>query len=296
MRQQQMEPGPGLARIEAHADEMTRIGRTAGGPGEKRPIRLGESGGRADGNGHLSPGDHVMTMRPVLWGGMLAAAGTGALLMYMMDPKQGRRRAALLRDRWTRLASDGRGALEVALRDLRHRAHGVVATTSGMFRRRPPDDAVLEGRVRACLGRWVSRPHAITVSADHGRVTLSGALHQPEQQQALKVVRGVRGVKKVDNQLKTLQTTESAAPPTTAGRPRHEFMQQHWAPGPRLLAAGAGAGMAVWGFGQRNIGGAGLGLLGLALATRAASNKSFGHLLGVPGAPESASRAEPTRR
>jgi uncharacterized membrane protein len=96
----------------------------------------------------------------------------------------------------------------------------------------------------------------------------------------------VRGLKEVDNRLE-LHRTADGVPALQGGgarrRPRSEYLQENWAPGPRLLAFGAGAGLVAWGFGKRNAGCALLGLAGAALAARAASNQPLGRLLGVGG-------------
>src|SRR5207245_5064553 len=56
-----------------------------------------------------------------------AAAALGALLMYLLDPQQGRRRIALARNQATRLMRHGRETADAGLRDLGHRINGLVA-------------------------------------------------------------------------------------------------------------------------------------------------------------------------
>jgi hypothetical protein len=95
----------------------------------------------------------------------VVAAGLGAALMYLLDPQHGRRRVALLRGQWTRVVRKGRDSADAGWRDLANRASGLVARARGAWRAETPDDDVLVERVRAELGRWVSHPHAIEVSA-----------------------------------------------------------------------------------------------------------------------------------
>jgi hypothetical protein len=58
-----------------------------------------------------------------------AAAATGAALAYLLDPVHGRRRRALVRDKaYSRMKTLQERAPKIA-KDLRHRAHGVVAQT-----------------------------------------------------------------------------------------------------------------------------------------------------------------------
>ncbi len=58
---------------------------------------------------------------------MLAGAGIGAGLMYLLDPQMGRRRRALARDRAVSLAHRAQDAADVVGRDMRNRAHGLAA-------------------------------------------------------------------------------------------------------------------------------------------------------------------------
>lgn len=80
---------------------------------------------------------------------LVVAAGLGALLMFLLDPQQGRRRIALARDRLVRLANTGRETGDAGGRDLAHRASGLVARARHALRRGTPDDDVLAERVRA---------------------------------------------------------------------------------------------------------------------------------------------------
>lgn len=220
-------------------------------------------------------------------GSLLAAAGLGALAMYLLDPQQRRRRVALARDQMMRLARTSRQMAQVGLRDLSHRATGLVAEARGGFKRETPDDEVLVERVRSHVGRLVSHPHAIRVSASMGRVTLSGPILKSEEMQVLRGVQAVRGVQEVENLLEVHKTDDNV-PALQGGKarpqpPQSEFMQRNWAPGPRLLALAAGGALAAYGLVRRGASGAALGVVGAGLAARAASNKGIGRLLGIPG-------------
>jgi len=217
---------------------------------------------------------------------LILAAGLGALAMYVFDPQQGRRRVALARDRLVRLAHTGRETGDVGGRDLAHRATGWLARARQALRRGPPDDDVLVDRVRAQLGRWVSHPHAVEVSAASGRVTLDGPILQSEERRLLQAVQSVRGVREVENRLEA-HPSANHVPALQGGtgrpQPRMEFMQENWAPGPRLLALGAGASLAWYGFARRGLPGTLAGIAGVGLAARAVANKDLGRLLGVSG-------------
>src|SRR6266566_5145613 len=90
----------------------------------------------------------------------------GARLMYLLDPDRGRR----------------------------HRAAGLMAETRARFRKRAVSDPVLVERVRAKIGRVVSHPRAIVVTADQGHVTLSGPILAGEVDDLLSAAAAVRGV------------------------------------------------------------------------------------------------------
>lgn len=59
----------------------------------------------------------------------LAGLGTGAALMYFLDPDRGARRRALIRDQAVALTNDAREAIEATTEDLSNRAYGLYAET-----------------------------------------------------------------------------------------------------------------------------------------------------------------------
>lgn len=111
-----------------------------------------------------------MNIRFIPLGGM----AIGATLMYLLDPDQGRRRRALLRDQVISIATRVDDAVEAIARDLSNRAQGLAAEARSMFVEEDVPDEVLLNRVRSEMGRAVSHPSAIEVTAEQGRVTLSG--------------------------------------------------------------------------------------------------------------------------
>jgi hypothetical protein len=60
---------------------------------------------------------------------LTAGFGMGALLMYMLDPAQGRRRRALARDQVTHFVTEAEKKMEAKARHWSNRARGVVAET-----------------------------------------------------------------------------------------------------------------------------------------------------------------------
>lgn len=204
---------------------------------------------------------------------LVAAAGLGALLMYLLDPQLGRRRTALLRDQATHLGQRARSLSRLGQRDLSNRTHGMVARWRSKADHSTPGDEVLVGRVRARIGRLVSHPHAVQVSAHEGVVTLEGPLLRSEEAELVAGVRAVRGVQRIDNRLE-LHYLGERVPALQGGErraARAAFLPRRWAPGPRLLAGASGTALALFGLARRSTGGSLLGLGGLALLARALS-------------------------
>ena len=127
--------------------------------------------------------------------------GLGAALMYMLDPDRGRRRRALLRDQLVRVAHGTPDAVGAAARDLSNRARGLAAGVGSMLSSEEVSDEVLVARVRSKMGRVVSHPHAIEVTAAQGRVTLGGPVLAHEVEHLLSGVSRVRGVADVESRL-----------------------------------------------------------------------------------------------
>jgi hypothetical protein len=86
---------------------------------------------------------------------LLAGAGLGAGMMYLLDPQQGRRRRAMVRDKAVHLAHEARDAGCVVARDMRNRAQGLWAG----------DFSVLVGGRRAMInplrGGWSPTARAL---------------------------------------------------------------------------------------------------------------------------------------
>ena len=57
---------------------------------------------------------------------VLSGIGVGAALMFLYDPRGGRRRRALIRDKAGKLTHDARHALDQKTKDLSNRARGLM--------------------------------------------------------------------------------------------------------------------------------------------------------------------------
>jgi osmotically-inducible protein OsmY len=135
---------------------------------------------------------------------LLSALG-GAALMYLLDPDQGRRRRALLRDQLVKVMNKTQDRLDDAAHNARNRAEGVAAEARQRMQTEPASDETLVSRVRSAMGRAVSNAGAIEVTANQGHITLYGPILEKEVAALLAAVRAVPGVTDVENRLQVHQ-------------------------------------------------------------------------------------------
>lgn len=188
-------------------------------------------------------------------------AGLGAGLMYLLDPQGGRRRRAVAKDKTVHALKQGGSALGKASRDLGNRGKGLVAGSVSKLRKADADDQVLRDRVRSKLGRLVSHPSSIEVTAEEGQVVLSGPVLASETDRLVKGVRKVKGVRDVEDRLEVHE--QAGDEPGLQGNGRTG--QRSLPPALRLCAGTAGAGLALLGLKRRDKVGAALGVAGLGL-------------------------------
>jgi hypothetical protein len=207
--------------------------------------------------------------------------GLGTAAMFLLDPDRGKRRRALVRDKFALATRKTGECWETTTHDLRNRTRGTIAAIQSRFSSEQADDSVLVDRVRSKLGRIVSHPSAIHVTAENGNVTLSGPVLASEVPHLLSCVKWTRGVQDVNNNLE-VHAEAGNHPALQGGRERQgsrlEFLQENWSPAARLLAGAAGSALAVYGGTRRGTLGAGIGAAGLLLTTRAITNTDFTHL------------------
>jgi hypothetical protein len=132
----------------------------------------------------------------------------GAGLMYLLDPRRGKRRRALIHDQAVHRVHITGNTANRSTRHLMNRAQGLGAATHTRLLRDHAGDDVVVARVRAALGRAVSHPHAIQVTARAGHVMLSGDIQAHEAPRLLKQVSRVRGVMSVEDQLQVHEQAE----------------------------------------------------------------------------------------
>ena len=64
---------------------------------------------------------------------LLAGLGTGALLMYLLDPDRGNRRRALIRDKMVKLNRQTQDAVGGTVKDMSNRAKGMLHEAKSAF-------------------------------------------------------------------------------------------------------------------------------------------------------------------
>lgn len=129
----------------------------------------------------------------------------GAGLMYLFDPDRGRRRRALLRDQFVHGASEAdrlRGHTASSARHLRNRTRGLLAETRAGLRDEQVEDSVLEGRLRAELGRLVQPVGDLRAEVLDGAVRLTGTVDEADESRIVEGLRHVPGVRYVHSQLR----------------------------------------------------------------------------------------------
>ena len=217
------------------------------------------------------------------WPMILGGFGLGVGLAYLLDPNQGSRRRAYLRDQAVHAGTVIGRAVPATATDLANRARGAVAEMGSRIRSEEVPDGVLVARVRSAMGRAVSHPHAIQVSARNGHVTLTGPVLAGEEKGLLAAVSRVRGVRGVECLLERHERPghEPALQGGAVRAGRYGMARESWPPANRLLAGVAGGALTVYGAGRHDTLGTLLGVAGLGLLVRGATNLPVDRLTGV---------------
>ncbi|MCO5170136.1 MAG: SRPBCC family protein [Planctomycetes bacterium] len=210
---------------------------------------------------------------------LLGGMGIGAGLSWALDPRQGRRRRAMLRDAAVHLFKQQREVLEKGSLDLQHRVVG--AFEQARSRSDAADDA-LARRVRARLGRHVTHPSAIEVQASGHRVTLSGPILAHEAAGALRCAARVPGAQEVEDRLERHAQPDGVPALQGAGRlPRSLLRREVWPPSLRLVAIGSGIGLGAYGVARQGAFGRLCALVGGGLVVRGVTNLPLRRMFGA---------------
>lgn len=140
-----------------------------------------------------------------------AGAAMGAGLMFLLDPRGGRRRRALIRDkvlRSSRIAREYGGKLT---RHAAREARGGFEERKAQLRERDAiiPNEVLSERVRAQLGHVVSHPGSIDVIAENGVVTLRGPVLRGEMRKICERLDDTRGVRNYNLELREFESAQN---------------------------------------------------------------------------------------
>jgi uncharacterized membrane protein len=215
-----------------------------------------------------------------------ASLGAGAGLMYLFDPDRGACRRARLKDKAAHAINKTGAAAGSVSRDLTNRVRGLAAQAGSVFKSGDADDDTLAARVRSKMGRAVSHPGAIEVTARDGVVTLGGDALIHEVDALLSCARSTPGVRGVDNQLQ-IHNRPGDIPNLQGGRARggarFELMQSNWAPATRLLAALTGGALMGVCLRRKDALGIAAGTLGFGLMARGVTNLEMRRILGIGG-------------
>jgi len=204
----------------------------------------------------------------------ITALSTGLLgvgLMWALDPRSGRRRRTLLRDKGVRFSRVVGHGLNITGRDIGHRVQGAIAKGVSVFKRRDVLDDVLIERVRAELGRAVTNSSGIKVDARNGEVLLSGTILDHEYRPLLKRIKKLAGVRYLVDRL---TPRWPIGEPTIRPSEQSTSRGSHWPPAKRALAIAAGAGAIIFAVKERNKTGACVGAAGASLVARGIANRS----------------------
>src|SRR5437763_16859642 len=97
---------------------------------------------------------------------LVGGVGLGAALMYFLDPERGKRRRALVRDKFEAAGNKASCYAGKMGRDSRNRAYGMGAESKSLFKHDDvPDDGLVDG-VTAALGRYPVHVRSVDVRAN----------------------------------------------------------------------------------------------------------------------------------
>lgn len=129
-------------------------------------------------------------------------AALGAVAMYLWDPQRGKARRARWQEQAAGKARDLVEDLAAQAEDALNRARGAVAKLGAAVASHQADpDSVIAARLRSRLGHITRHAHAIQTEVVNGVAILQGALPEDEHQRVIAEVRGVPGVKGVDDRI-----------------------------------------------------------------------------------------------
>jgi len=150
---------------------------------------------------------------------LLSGLGLGVGLMYFLDGNNGKRRRRTVVDKLGSLARGGACAIGEVSADARNRLRGIAHEAARRVHPgTPADGSQLAAQIRSRMGRLVSHPHAIDVSAEEDRVVLEGPILAKEADAFVAAVRSMPGVGQLDDRLTRFESAEGV-PALQGARP-----------------------------------------------------------------------------
>jgi uncharacterized membrane protein len=205
--------------------------------------------------------------------------------MYFLDPQQGARRRAMVREKANRFVISIDESIDKAVEDTRNRARGVLSEMTAKLSDQGAPDWILEERVRSNLGRTGAHIGAVTIDADGGRIFLTGQVLRGEEDAIVIAARRTRGVHGVENRLRVIDNPEDIpalqGQPSPRGRAVPEFQQRSWSPATRLLSSVGGSLLTLYGLTRKGVAKPVLSTAGLVLTARGMTNLDTRSLLGM---------------
>src|SRR6266508_866311 len=126
---------------------------------------------------------------------------------------------------------------------------------------------------------------AVTVTADGGRIILSGPVLREDEDAIVKAAMRTRGVHGVENQLQIFDSPESIpslqSEPSSRRQPVPDWQQSNWSPATRLLSSVGGSLLTLYGLTRRGVAKPVLSTAGLVLTARGVTNLDTRSLLGL---------------
>ncbi|HEX7070009.1 MAG TPA: SRPBCC family protein, partial [Rhodothermales bacterium] len=169
--------------------------------------------------------------------------------------------------------------------DLNNRMRGSISDVKSRMSGGTVPDRVLEARVRSRIGRVVSHPRALRITARDGSLHMSGPVLTHEVNDLLRIASSVPGVQELTHQLDIHEQAD--IPSLQGGRQRPgypgAFTRDHWKPATRLIVGAGGAFLGLYSLRHRGLVGLFMRAAGGTLLVRAGVNEKLRRLAGMDG-------------
>ncbi len=147
---------------------------------------------------------------------LIVSALGGAAAMYLLDPQNGNRRRATLRDQMNSLQTQIEQETEDLREQVEDRAHGAMREAESRLTNEVVDNETLAARVRAALGRISDDLSRMQLTAENGHVTLSGPILKRDEARLIAAAAAVPGVQRTTNQMTVYAKREDFPAETAA--------------------------------------------------------------------------------